>query len=117
VGFVRLALQCGAPLVPFLSFGENQLLTSLELPALQHWLYQRTRVFMPLFPHGRWYTALPNKTRVGVVVGEPIYMPVIQDPDEETVRFFHAVYYARVRELYFEHREEMGYGDAKLIYR
>jgi len=115
-GFVRLALQCGAPLIPVLSFGENQMLSTVEFPSFQQFLYRYTRIFLPLFPHGRWYSSIPYKVKIGVRIGTPLYLPLIEDPDEATVAFFHSLYYAKVRELFFKHRDEEGYADAKLIF-
>lgn len=74
LGFVRLAMAAGAPIVPLYAFGENQLfVTSSFGLAARRWLARKLRVGVPLMA-GRFGVpfGLPLPTHVTVVVGRPI---------------------------------------------
>lgn len=113
-GFVRLALQNGVALVPVLSFGENDILHNVHWPKLQAWTYRRIGVALPMYPHGRWYSPIPNRVKVTVVFGEPIEMPTIPEPTKEQVDMYHRQYYEAVRQLFEATKAEAGYPDAVL---
>ena len=78
LGFVRLALETGTPLLPMYGFGENQVFTCYPKPlqAWRLWLVRRWRLGAPLFT-GRFglpFVPLPAARRhhVTVVVGRPV---------------------------------------------
>jgi hypothetical protein len=113
-GFIRLALQAGVPLVPVFSFGENQILHNMRLPGLQIFLYRTFGIFMPMYPHGRLYSLMPNQTKVTVVFGAPVFLPKIAQPTVEEIAAFHFEYYGRVHELFEQHKAAAGFPDSKL---
>ncbi|XP_049759292.1 2-acylglycerol O-acyltransferase 3 isoform X4 [Elephas maximus indicus] len=71
-GFIKLALEHGASLVPVFSFGENELFHQIPNPrgswlrAAQEALQPLLRVALPLF-YGRWGLLLPFRTPVHTV--------------------------------------------------
>lgn len=115
-GFVRVALQTGASLVPVFGFGENNTYFCAENPE-GSWirkLQERSLRFMgfslPLF-HGRGVFnydmgLLPFRTPLTIVVGKPIEVPKISAPSREDIHKYHALYVKGLIELYETHKDE-----------
>jgi len=79
-GFVRLALQEGASLVPVLVFGELlSLRNAFDWPAMQQWTYKILGFPIPYLVVGRWFTPLPLRHPVEFVIGDPLE----RDPDKK----------------------------------
>jgi hypothetical protein len=80
--------------------------TYTTLYPARKWLQKRLGIALPIF-HGRWFTLLPYKVPIKVVIGEPIPTPkpgvVGEKPSEELVNEFHARYIEAVRELHGKH--------------
>jgi hypothetical protein len=117
LGFIKLALRCGLPLIPIVSFGENQILHTFDFWAaqqLQLFIYKLTRAFVPMFPHGPLFTLWPNPTSLTIVLGDPLFLPVIEEPTDEIVKYYHNLFYTYVARLFFTHREAAGFPDATL---
>lgn len=71
-GFVKLAIEHGASLVPVYAFGETDMYhTSDRFMELRKWLMKHCRVAIPLF-WGRWGSPVPYPVTLTVVVGKPI---------------------------------------------
>ncbi|XP_062819967.1 diacylglycerol O-acyltransferase 2 isoform X3 [Anolis carolinensis] len=110
-GFVRLALQHGAHLVPAFSFGEEALFRQVCF-AEGGWarsLQDRCRRalgFAPCLFHGRGLLPLPFP--VATVVGKPLPVPRMAQPPRETVDRFHALYVEALRGLFEEHKGRFG---------
>merc|ERR1719247_2582537 len=79
-GFVRIALQAGAALVPVIHFGENDLYDNVSgekgsrLRWLQDFLQQTFGFALPLFRGHSWLPLLPKQRPVDCVIGAPIYV-------------------------------------------
>lgn len=67
-GFIKLALKNGSPLVPVISFGENETYDFLETNFINMVVKYLKRVTGVAFviPQGRWYTLLPKKVKITV---------------------------------------------------
>ena len=113
LGFVRLALRCGRPLLPIYAFGETQLLQSTEaLLRARRWLADRLRVGLPLatgrgglpFPFA---APLPVKHRI--VVGRPVPPsgPPCAEPSEEIVLELYSRWCGEMRRLFAAHAHEV----------
>ncbi|GFR51674.1 hypothetical protein Agub_g14116, partial [Astrephomene gubernaculifera] len=76
-GFVRLALEEGAWLVPVLALGETlQLRNLISAPAMQRATYKRLGFPVPFILAGRWgVTTLPLRNPLVYVVGRPLPPP------------------------------------------
>jgi len=75
LGFIRLAMKHGVPLLPAYGFGENQMYRSAfyatpTLP-LRRWLADRLRIGLPAV-YGRFGTIFPFPVHHGFVVGNPV---------------------------------------------
>eukprot|EP00940_MAST-03C_sp_MAST-3C-sp2_P002782 g2782.t1 len=71
-GFVRLAIKHNRKLIPIFAFGESRTFTPLtSFRELREAISRRFRVSLQLF-HGRWFTLIPYRSPITVVVGLPI---------------------------------------------
>ncbi|BDD59790.1 diacylglycerol O-acyltransferase 1 [Monascus purpureus] len=118
-GFVTLAVQQGADLVPVLGLGENNLYdqrdTSEEHPRLLKVQLLLKQVFgwtMPMF-HGRgllgkWPGLLPYQRPLDIVVGRPVEVEQQDNPEEEYVDLIHRRYMDEIERLWDEWKDVYG---------
>ena len=123
-GFCRLALQHGADLVPVYCFGETRTFIQYTdfARGLREALSRRCRVVCQLF-RGRWFTLIPFRQPLRVVVGDPVRLSgsphaegtPIARPTHAQVDALHARYVAALRALFEAHKGRCpGYEDATL---
>ena len=83
-GFVKLALEHGAPLVPVFAFGQSGMFSYcrpfLDFPrnvvSLRVFGKVARRIgFAPMMVWGVWGTPMPHRVPLTIVVGRPIEMP------------------------------------------
>ncbi|KAL3145161.1 hypothetical protein ABBQ38_001761 [Trebouxia sp. C0009 RCD-2024] len=83
-GFVRVALQTGASLVPVIQFGENELYSTIRgssssgLQRFQIWMEHAVGITIPIFWGQGAITSigfLPKRSPINTVVGAPIAVP------------------------------------------
>ncbi|XP_033919842.1 diacylglycerol O-acyltransferase 2-like [Melopsittacus undulatus] len=118
-GFVRLALQHGAHLVPSFSFGENDLFRQVVFEE-GSWMrsiqqrFQKMMGFAPCVFYGRGITSvqsrgfLPYAKPITTVVGEPVTVPKIEDPSSEVVDVYHEMYIRSLLKLFNENKTKYG---------
>ncbi len=115
-GFVRIAVEHGADIVPLYTFGASQLL-SFGPPWLMH-LARRWRTSIGLL-YGAWGTTVPHQARLRMAVGNPVSVgPPLPRSDpgfDAQVEKVHAEVVEAVREVYYRHREHYGWGDRELV--
>ena len=112
-GFVKLAIQQGASLVPVYAFGESQLYNHFQFGIKQRkWLAKTFGVAIPLI--SGQYGLQPYRNNVTLVFGAPIKTPHIENPSDEELNTMHALYIAHLEKLFEDHKESLGYGDAVL---
>lgn len=116
-GFVRIAIQNGAQLVPTYSFGEHRLFDNVYLPRVQNWFLHTVGFGYPHFPYGRAYLPIPRRTKIGLVVGHPIDCSAIQsaNPAQSDVDRIHAQYFATVKQLFETYKARFGMEHSTLI--
>lgn len=113
-GFVRLAMEEGAHLVPIYVFGETSLYKTYSWGMRwRMWVSKRFRVAVVLFM-GR-FLAAPYAVPLTAVVGEPI-IPVTKtdNPSAEAVDALHERYVAALSALFEKHKAAHGYADRTL---
>lgn len=119
-GFVRLALETGAALVPVINFGENDAFHT-HIPAkgslLERWQHTSKALFGFTLPLA-WGTGLltswgmvPRRVPLVTVVGAPLAVPELEgcrhDPKfEEAVDKVHAQYVAALMELWDTYKDK-----------
>lgn len=94
-GFVRLALEGGAAVVPVLVLGEIDSLRNLwDLPDFQQWTYKKIGFPIPYIVVGRWgVSPLPSQRPVKFIIGTPVDLPPadkILDADGQVPLVSHA---------------------------
>ncbi|XP_042545066.1 2-acylglycerol O-acyltransferase 2 [Dipodomys spectabilis] len=113
-GFIRLALENGAALVPIFSFGENDLYKQISNPPgswlryVQNKLQKNMGLSLPLF-HGRGvfqYSLglMPFRQPITTIVGKPIEVQQIMNPSEEEVSQLHQKYIKELCNLFEAHK-------------
>ncbi|XP_066476990.1 2-acylglycerol O-acyltransferase 2 [Tiliqua scincoides] len=113
-GFVRLAMENGASLVPVFSFGENELFDQVENPkgSWLRWTQERLQrlmgISLPLF-HARGifqysFGLLPYRRPIYTVVGKPIQVEKKCNPSQEEVDDLHRKYMEELCALFEEHK-------------
>ena len=114
-GFIKMAVKNKTPLVPMLSLAENNVLDLMHLYRIQRVTLKLFGFPAPLFPIGRWYLPLPNRTPLTVVVGAPIYPePGLSPEDAEGIERLAKRYFESVKQLFYEHRAAAGYPNMEL---
>lgn len=109
-GFIKLAIDSNAELVPCLGFGENQLFTSFDTTkdpnSLISWVQKKGMKFLG-FSLPVLTTPWLNQRPVDVVVGAPVPLPGsgVKDPVED----LHRRYWKAVKDLYDEQKEKFGH--------
>ncbi|XP_029304456.1 2-acylglycerol O-acyltransferase 3b [Cottoperca gobio] len=112
-GFVRMALEFGADLVPVYSFGENELfqqviLSEGSLGQRLQVLFKKIMGFAPCLFVGEHIVFLPYRTPITTVVGSPISVPKNSTPTEEEVDHYHRLYMEGMFKLFHEHKVSCG---------
>ncbi|XP_007507676.2 diacylglycerol O-acyltransferase 2-like protein 6 isoform X1 [Monodelphis domestica] len=122
-GFVRLALQTGAYLVPSYSFGENETFNQKFFPDgswlsfIQRKIKATLGITICVF-YGQGFTRhswgfLPLRQPITTVVGEPLPIPNVEEPCQEMVDRYHALYLKALRELFDEHKAKYGISETQ----
>ena len=115
LGFVKIALERDASLVPVYVFGETELFHhSSFLLSLRMWLMKNFGVAVPLI-YGR-AGLLPYAVPVTAVVGKPIKSGygVCAEPTDEQVQAFHGRYCDALEDLFERNKAAFGFPDAIL---
>ncbi|XP_031221427.1 diacylglycerol O-acyltransferase 2-like protein 6 [Mastomys coucha] len=128
-GFVKLALKTGAYLVPSYVFGENEAHKQEIFPE-GTWLRFFQKNFQKIGKrilginfctfHGRGLTRgswgfLPFNHPITTVVGEPLPVPKIPDPDKETVAKYFELYISALCKLFDQHKAEYGFSKTQKL--
>eukprot|EP01100_Stratorugosa_tubuloviscum_P012638 TRINITY_DN6049_c1_g1_i1.p1 TRINITY_DN6049_c1_g1~~TRINITY_DN6049_c1_g1_i1.p1 ORF type:complete len:346 (+),score=149.23 TRINITY_DN6049_c1_g1_i1:53-1039(+) len=111
-GFISLAMQNEAQLVPVFAFGENELYDQVPNPPgsfvrkIQDKIKKTFGFTVPLIK-GRGiflydFGLLPRRVKLVTVVGQPIPTPFIPKPTEKQVELMHVTYIKALENLYHE---------------
>jgi 2-acylglycerol O-acyltransferase 2 len=119
-GFVKLAMQTGAQLVPAYSFGQTRTYSYWKLgpPLCSDATTSALSKVIGLAPMafwGRWGTPMPRQAKVHTVVGKAIPVEKRVDPTNEEVAAKLEEFIGAVKGLFERHRGENGYGDVELV--
>ena len=112
-GFVKLAIEEGAELVPVYTFGETDLYYhSRFLREFRKWIVHKFHIAIPLL-RGQ-FGLMPYRVPVTMVFGAPIKLIHKQKPSQEEIDAAHATYCTALRKLFEDHKVKLGYKDAQL---
>lgn len=121
-GFIRLAVQHGACVLPVFCFGELDAVASVRfLPrALSDWLLRTWRMSSTGFL-GRYYSFVPKRVPFNLCLGAPIATQQAKAAESEAafdaeVARVHVAYKAELKRLYGEYQERFGYEGRALVF-
>uniref|UniRef100_A0A914ZL40 diacylglycerol O-acyltransferase n=1 Tax=Parascaris univalens TaxID=6257 RepID=A0A914ZL40_PARUN len=111
-GFVKVALQTGAQLVPMYSFGENNLFYQARNPKgsslrkAQSFFKKMTGVSPALY-YGSFFF-WPRQVPIDTVIGTPIDVKRTANPSEEQINDLHRKYISRLIDLFESNKTKFG---------
>uniref|UniRef100_A0A8C8LXK6 Acyltransferase n=1 Tax=Oncorhynchus tshawytscha TaxID=74940 RepID=A0A8C8LXK6_ONCTS len=116
-GFVRVALEFGANLVPVYSYGENNIFRQVIFSeGSVGWrfqqLFKKIMSFSPCLFVGEHWFWMPYHCPVTTVVGSPIPVPKRPSPTQEEVDHYHGLYMESLVKLFNEHKASCGLSDS-----
>ncbi|KAF5888051.1 2-acylglycerol O-acyltransferase 2-A-like, partial [Clarias magur] len=117
-GFIKLAMEHGASLVPVYSFGENEVFDQVSNPPgtwlrwVQDQLQSIMGISLPLF-HARGifqysFGLMPYRKPITTVVGKPIKVQKKEKPSVEDLDALHELYVDELTQLFEEHKGKYG---------
>lgn len=115
-GFIRIALETGASLVPAISFGENNVYELVDFKSgssgwfLQHTIKRYTK-FAPIIFNGRGflqynYGLIPKRHPITTVVGAPIHLEKTSNPSDFEIDRIHKLFCQQLNELFETHKRK-----------
>ena len=107
-GFVKVALQTGASIVPIYCFGHTQLFDVYSNGLLVG--MSRFIQFSIIF----YWPIVPRKRKITMVIGSPLIVEKVSEPTDEQINVVHSTFKERVVQLFDIHKASYGWKD-KLI--
>jgi hypothetical protein len=113
-GFIRVAIQTGASVVPVIGFGENELFYCIDNESAgvgqlvykaQVFLMKKFSFSFPLLTR-----PIPRREKLVVVVGSPIATKKEAEPSQATIDRVHKEYCEQVEHIWNKHKDEYGKG-------
>lgn len=106
-GFVRVAIETGASLVPAISFGENNLYKNVEIKSP---FWRNICKSLPMISNGRGFLQynfglLPIRQPVATVIGAPIHVKKVQNPSRDLLDKYHETFCDKLIELFETHKQ------------
>jgi 2-acylglycerol O-acyltransferase 2 len=119
-GFVKIAIQSGAALMPAYAFGATRTYSWWRLgpPLMTKKLAERISkilLFAPIVFWGRFFGPCPRRGRVVTVYGPPIEVKQTDEPTQEYVREVLDKFIEELEKVYRENRDEFGYKGVELV--
>lgn len=116
LGFVKLAIEYGVPIIPVFTFGLHH---SFDFWLIENKYLQwigRKLGFLPMMFFGVWNLPLgPAKPSDYVnVVGKPIPTKKNDHPSEEEIKKILTIYIEEIERLYHTYKHQYGMGDVEL---
>lgn len=116
-GFIKIALQTGAQIVPCYCFGNTQTFSS----GSTQWLASLSRILRMSFIvfWGRFGLPIPHRTPLLTVLGRPISCPKMDksEPSAEMINEYHELYLRETRRIYDTYKNTYNWETKNLIFR
>lgn len=113
-GFVRAAVQTGAPVVPAFCFGQSAVYRWWKPSGAAYDRLSRAIGFTPLMFWGMFGTPIPYRTPMYFVVGAPIEVKRDPAPSREQVAAVHEQYLEAIRRLFDKYKGIAGHQNTQL---
>lgn len=104
-GFIKLALQVGADIVPMYFFGNTSVLSVLTNPFLES-LSRKYQISLTWF-WGLWGLPIPRPHKIIYVRGPPLGLPHIPEPTEEDINKWHEKYVKEVQRIFETYKKRI----------
>ncbi|KAL2334144.1 hypothetical protein Fmac_015357 [Flemingia macrophylla] len=114
IGFVRIAMEMGLPLVPVFCFGQTNTYKWLKAPGKLLQNLARILKITPLFFWGIYGSPIPFKIPLYVVVGRPIEVEKNPEPTMEQIAKVHKQFVEELEDLFNRYRAQAGYTNLEL---
>ena len=115
-GFIKVALQTGAKLVPVFSFGEKNIFDNFPTPTwMQLMAMKALRANIFFLPYGQLLMSIPRQAKIRLAVGKPIDVPVIPNPSDELINMLRDHYFAELIDLCEKLKSKCDSPDTKVI--
>jgi 1-acyl-sn-glycerol-3-phosphate acyltransferase len=113
-GFIRLALEEGADVVPAYLFNHNDMYENVEFGiGFRRWIQRKFKVAVPIF-YGRLFM-MPYPVKALMVVGQPIRVEApVANPTAAQIDQVHAKYVEELIGLFEKYKARAGVPDRKL---
>lgn len=115
-GFIRIALETGASLLPAISFGENNVYKMIEIKQgfwrrLIEFTFQKYTDRFPAIQNGRGifqynFGILPVRHPINTVIGTPIHLQKISNPSDEMIEKIHEQFCASIKKLFDDNKSK-----------
>ena len=118
-GFVKIAIQCGAALMPAYAFGTTKTYGWWRFgpPIISKRLAERISkilLFAPIVFWGRFFGPVPRQGEVTTVYGPPIEVKQQDNPTDEYVKEVLDEFIKGMHKIYYDHRDFYGYKNIDL---
>lgn len=128
-GFVKIALQTGAQIIPCYCFGNSKLFHTPHgngddngkgkgaggLSSSLASLSRSLRMSIILF-WGRWGLPVPLRVPLLTVVGRPIQCPQMTEPSPEMVNEYHNIYMRETKRIFEKYKNAYGWKEKQLVF-
>lgn len=119
-GFVKVAIQTGARLIPAFTFGQSQTYDYVRLgpPVCSERVVNVVAGILQMAPMafwGKWGTFLPKRVAMRTVVGRPIPVTKIENPTNDQVQQKLDEFIEEMQRIHETNKERFGYAGQKLV--
>jgi hypothetical protein len=113
-GFIKLALQTGADILPLYFFGNTSVLSVFTNPFLET-ISRKYQISLTWF-WGIWGLPIPRPHKIIYVRGAPLGLPHIREPTDEDINKWHGKYVTEVQRIFDTYKKRIPrYADKTLI--
>ncbi|MCO5583861.1 hypothetical protein L7F22_037776 [Adiantum nelumboides] len=109
LGFIRIAIELGAPLVPCFVFGQTHAYKWWKPKGMVYNQVCRALRFAPLVFWGMFGSPIPFPRPLYLAIGKPLQLKKNPQPTLEEVMEVQALFITSLQELYERHKVDAGY--------